>query len=119
MADARDLREAKLVRNVTATILLSVLLIYLVWGAFPNPRMNMQELGGLTPDQVVARLGSPHYDPRKLPHPWTPEREAKGEDGPLTLCYGDSDFFPWRWRGFGYAVVFENNQVVRVQVGSK
>ena len=40
---------------------------YLMWGAAtPNPHMRLGELQGLTPDQVTARFGPPHQDPRRL-----------------------------------------------------
>jgi hypothetical protein len=100
-------------------IVVAVLAAYCTWGSHPDPMMNMKHLGGLTPDQVIARLGSPRWgDPRKpqpnsLDKPWTPDQEAVR--GPLTFYY----YSRYRWRGFSYEIIFENNHVVRVLIGHK
>jgi hypothetical protein len=73
-------------RNLLHALVLLVIVVllaaYCSWGSHPDPRMNMKHLGGLTPEQVIARLGPPRYDPRK-PNPndprykpWTPDQEA-------------------------------------------
>ena len=102
---------------------------YLAWEfrSDPNPHISVVELGGLTPDQVIARLGPPgpfpFSDPRK-PNPndpkfppWTPDQER--ERGPLVLEYDDyvlyknghnNDWFPPHV-GHSYGIVFEDGRV--------
>jgi hypothetical protein len=38
--------------------------IYFYWAARPDPRFTLANLQGLTPDQVIARLGPPEFDSR-------------------------------------------------------
>jgi hypothetical protein len=90
-----------------------------VWGWYPDSRINITELGGLTPIQVIARLGPPRSDPRALSNSpryksWTPEHEP--ELGPLVFYYHDS--FP-HWRGYEYEITFKNNHVVQVRMAHK
>jgi len=97
--------------------------VYVVWGAFPDPRITFGSLGGLTPDQVVAKIGPPHWDRRK-PNAWgnpgwSAAGEARGEDGPLAFEYNghfNNGFFPYRWFGWTYGVVFRNGRVAEVRV---
>ena len=45
--------------------IVGIVLGYVLWGAAPNPDITLDRLGGLSPDQVIARLGRPSYDPRQ------------------------------------------------------
>ena len=81
---------------------------YFFWGAVPNPQFTLSNLKGLTPSQVIARLGSP-TDRRYSAPPNTVDQSA------LTFDYED----PYRWSGFSYSVIFgKNNRVKWVLVGS-
>jgi hypothetical protein len=92
-------------------------------GIFPDQQMSLEKLHGLTPEEVISKLGTPRYDPRvpdpRYPqvHTWSPERESTA--GPLQLEYNDQRFLLCRWRGFGYMIGFENNHVSNVDVGAK
>lgn len=101
------------VRRWIIGVLLVLLGIYIYWGSKPDPRFTLVNLQGLTPDEVIARLGPPDVDPR-LPKwgSWTPQNKY-GELLIFTYRSG------WDWRGFNYGVVFENNHVVKVSVGAK
>lgn len=96
-----------------ALVAMILLGIYAIWGAMPDRRFTLANLRGLTPNQVVSRLGAPDVDPR-LPKwgGWTPQNKY-GEL--LVFSYVDK----WRWRFFTYGVEFKNNQVVAVYVGEK
>jgi hypothetical protein len=92
-----------------------------VWGSYPDPHKSMKALGGLTPDQVIAQLGPPwNHDDRKWHpinpggKPWTPAQEAAW--GPLVFIYHDA--LP-RWKGYRYAVIFQNNRVSQVRWARK
>ncbi len=81
---------------------------YFFWGAIPNPQFTLSNLKGLTPAQVIARLGSP-TDKRYSAPPSTADQSA------LTYDYED----PYRWSGFSYSVIFgKNNRVQWVLIGS-
>lgn len=121
-------KHLKIVRNTILVLIVALALAYIVWGAYPDPRMNMAELGGLTPDEVIARVGPPRIDPRKTPlyknpdghlETWNADLAAKGAYGPLTFIYNDSGSFLCRWQGYEYALVFKNNRVARVVVATK
>ena len=65
-----------------------------------SPRYGEAALAGKTPDQVIAQLGPPGYDPRK--HGWSNERN----DGPLFFTYKG---------GWAYCrIMFKDGKVVRV-----
>src|ERR1700678_1451579 len=74
-------------------ILLVLIGIYIYWGSKPDPRFTLAKLQGLTPDQVITRLGPPDMDPR-LPKwgGWTPQNSG---GTPLILYYEGG----WEWRG--------------------
>lgn len=93
--------------------LLAFVVGYIYWGANPDPRFNIAKLYGLTTNQVIAQLGPPDIDPR-LPKfgSWTPNNRF-GER--LVFSYEDH----WRWRGFTYGILFDNNRVVEARVGEK
>lgn len=90
-------------------LILCVLLLLLGLGGYRafawNPKYDLQRVQGLTPDEVIARLGQPDFDPRK--QGWNEK-----EWGPLQFDY--NEFF-----GKGYLLTFENNHVVRVNRGRK
>jgi len=99
---------------------------YLLWGAdTPDPVVSMDAIGGLTPEQVISRLGPPDSDPRNPVRgappgykPWTSE----AEDGPLQLLYNDGDFpdsFFHPHFGHDYSIIFENGRVSQVVCGRK
>lgn len=109
--------------------LVFALIAHFIWGIrSPDPRYTMQNLGGLTPDQVIARLGPPPFpgDPRQgdredpKQKPWTPELE--GELGPLQFYYHDNGktavWIPPH-NGHEYGIIFKNGHVAEVLVGSK
>jgi hypothetical protein len=76
------------------------------------PRYSEKNLLGLTPNQVVERLGPPSYDPRRAlfgsTRPgWTNEEQ----DGPLVLGY---------YRGWTtVSIEFKNERVVAVWKSEK
>jgi len=85
---------------------------YLIWGALPDFRFSYEKLNGLTPGQVIGRVGPPDYDERKDTwNPWTSEKEKSGKCGPLRFYYEDRH----SWRGIEYGIEFEDNHVVLVQ----
>ena len=98
-------------RIIVAVI--ALVAVYIYWGAIPDPRMNLASLKGMTPQQVISRLGPPRVDQR-LPKfgGWTPAQQQTV--GPLAFYYYDN-----RWRGFEYAIIFNNNQVSDVKIGTK
>ncbi len=86
------------------------LIIYGIWGAYPNPEFKLSELRGLTPSQVIARLGQP-MDKRQSPPPGSSSGRSL-----LTFDYASK----YRWGGFDYSVMFgRNGRVKYVLVGSK
>jgi len=89
------------------------IILYLLWMIFAVqtgalmfiwPAYSERELLGLTPDQVVSKLGKPTMDPRVL-------RWREDRDGPLFLNYD------WNWTTT--TIVFEHNRVVRVKQSPK
>jgi hypothetical protein len=64
------------------------------------PDYSERDLLGLTPEQVIARLGPPDGDPRQ--HGWRTE----DKDGPLEFGYG------WNWAEM--LIDFTENHVTRV-----
>lgn len=76
------------------------------WGVwiFWEPKYDSRNLVGLTPDQVVQRLGPAWYDPRRVgPRGWQSEQR----DGPLSLAY--------RSGVFGVTIDFRDNKVFNVR----
>ena len=71
---------------------------YFIYGLNPDPRITLANLNGLTPTQVVARLGTPEYSAL-----------------PTEMIYTT----PLRWRQFAYTVWFESGKVVRVDINEK
>ena len=116
--------RAKWRRRVAARVGFAALLLLsiscFIWGKYPDPRFQTSKLIGLTPEEVIQRLGPPRVDPRiakPKPYwpreaPWSPDNEAV--QGPLRFYYYDH-----RWMGFEYGIIFEHNRVSKVMVGSK
>jgi hypothetical protein len=98
-----------------AVIIACVLLaLYFYHGSHPDPRFTLSNLKGLTPSEVSNRLGPPVVDPRLAKWGgWTPNNEK--DLGPLRFYYYDR----YGWKGYEYAVVFENGKVVDVKYGTK
>jgi hypothetical protein len=101
------------VSAVGGIVLAALLIWYLVRGAYPDLRFNLNDLRGLTPEQVISRFGPPEIDDRKGPNPWTPAREH--EWGPLVFIYEGRH----TWLDWGYGIVFEDNHVVKVTAAHK
>jgi hypothetical protein len=107
MISRRRLLIGSLAATVPATL-------YFWLGNYPDPRFQLSRLKGLTPAEVVSLCGDPDVDLRSARFgSWTPEQEATA--GPLTFEYEDR----WRWRGFGYLVVFHNGKVDQIRIGQK
>jgi hypothetical protein len=78
-------------------------------GTVPDSQMTMRELGGLTSEQVISRLGEPVVDTR--------DKKYGGNDPnqSFELYYKDR-----RWySGFGYTISFIGNHVANVHGGQK
>jgi hypothetical protein len=73
------------------------------WGVWINwePKYDLRNLVGLTPAQVVQRLGPPSFDPR-VTDGWKSEQE----DGPLSLGYTSGVY--------SITIRFNNDRVFRV-----
>ena len=102
-------------RKKSFYIKLLIVLFVLVWvyrGLQWDPRITTNKLRGLTPNQVVAILGSPHVDPRRPEFGGWKNEDA---DGPLILYYDDR----FGLLGQGYAVIFHNGRVAEVKRGEK
>ena len=54
-----QLRKFGYWRRWASIFLVILLVIYFYWGAIPNPQFTLAKLKGLTPRQVIARLGPP------------------------------------------------------------
>jgi hypothetical protein len=92
---------------IAPLLLLTVLAICTYRGVRWDPRFSAQNLNGLTPHQVVKRVGPPDVDPRAdRQHAWTPADEAAGE--PLKFFYDRG------WAGQEYMIVFKHDHVVSV-----
>jgi hypothetical protein len=104
-------------RGVVGTLLFAVAgyVVWWVWaGAQPDPKFGIDNLRGLTPDQVIQRLGPPTSDPRRPEFGgWTPSLEPK--DGPLVFIYDENR----GWAGWGHGIVFDNGKVSKVVDGHK
>jgi hypothetical protein len=101
--------------KIVMLVVAALIICRVVWGALPDSRFTMDKLGGLTPEQVIDRVGPPDYDGRNdTSDPWTPEKEKEGKCGPLILTYKDRH----SWRGIEYGIEFEDNHVVLVQSGA-
>jgi hypothetical protein len=104
------LRKYTYWRQWAVPIAIILLIAYGIWGAFPDPRFRLSKLRGLTPAQVVARLGPP-TDERHVPPPGSSENESL-----LIYDYASG----YRLGGFSYGVIFGKDGRVRyVLVGSK
>ena len=113
--DATANKSQKRLRRQWTTIIALVVLAppALYWSWLPDSRITIEKLRGLTPDQVVARLGSPRHDPRKPQlDGWTPAQEP--QLGPLMFGYYD-----YSLAGREYLIIFEDNKVVEVRTGTK
>lgn len=75
------------------------------WGVWINwePKYDLKNLTGLTPAQVVQRLGTPYYDPRL---PSTNGWKNEQVDGPLALAYRSGVYY--------ITIRFSGDKVVRV-----
>ena len=106
----------------------SALVVTLLWwrGSFTNWDLVSDEtkLAGLTPEEVIAKLGTPSFDPRKpygsptklasAKNPYGPTTLpatvpawSEATDGPLSLGY----FKGWHT----YSIDFENGRVKHVR----
>jgi hypothetical protein len=111
----------RVVKVVLCGLVCAVLLAPTLWGiarfwsgARPDPRFNIENVRGLTPDQVIARFGPPRVDPRRPEEGgWTPTSEPTS--GPLVFNYVDHG----SWMGWEHSIFFEDGKVSRVQHGSK
>ncbi len=102
-----ELRRLGYWRRWAATLIVILSLVYFYWGAFPNPQFTLSNLGGLTPHQVISRVGTPDMRFETTP----PDKNYSA----LTFDYDD----PYRWCGFSYGVIFgRDNRVQWVLVGS-
>ena len=92
-----------------ALVFLAFFIAYIVWGVYPDPRFRLSKLRGLTPEQVIARLGPP-----------TDKRHAAPPDDTTNESLVVFDYEGrYRWGGFSYGVMFgKNNRVKYVFVGS-
>jgi hypothetical protein len=80
----------------------------------PDPRINMKSLGGLTPNQVLARLGPPTS---QLQTPWPTANPLNPEDHSSpqidsTLFFYSGSFPHANW--YRFAVIFQGGHVVQV-----
>jgi hypothetical protein len=82
-------------------ILLAWFAVYIVAGAFPDRSFELSKLRGLTPTQIVAKFGEPTVK-------WT------NGNGELNYVYLHSG----GWMGYGYEIIFNNNQVINVAIGT-
>ena len=97
-------------------VVAALIICRVVWGALPDSRFTMDKLGGLTPEQVIDRVGPPDYDGRNdTSDPWTPELEKQGKTGRLKFFYEDRR----TWNGIEYGIQFEDGHVVQVDWGAK
>ncbi|HEY1685504.1 MAG TPA: hypothetical protein VGG19_12130 [Tepidisphaeraceae bacterium] len=99
-------------------VAVAYLLALFFWGIWMplEPAYQLKNLQGLTPSEVIKRLGTPWNDPRVVPwyasksttwHVWKNEEE----DGPLYIDYVE---------GWDMCVIgFHNNQVVSVKFYQK
>ena len=91
-----------------ALVFLASFIAYIVWGAYPDPQFRLSKLKGLTPEQVIARLGPPTVKSHTAP-------PDTANESRLMFDYTDK----YRLRGFEYSVIFgRNNRVEWVLVGS-
>src|SRR5689334_1441194 len=101
-------------RRILIFVVLTVFAVWVYRGVRGDARMSVKKLKGLTPEQVIARVGPPEYDPRLPTYgSWTPADEASGD--PLKFYYHD----PWSLLGHEYAIVFRGGRVVDVKTGTK
>jgi len=112
--------QVKPLRDLIVVAMIALFVGYVVWGSYPDPRMTMKELGGLTSEQVIARLGPPGWDSRVA--------NAQDLHNPLRIPAGESKshqfsftYFdrPPRWRGYQYSIIFRNNRVAEIKKGAK
>ena len=95
-------------------ILLLAAGIYFYAGARPDPRFSLTTLQGMTPEQVISRLGPPRIDQR-LPQWGGWNARSENELGPLKFYYYDR----YGWKGYEYAIIFKDNHVADVRYGTK
>jgi len=103
------LRRSDYWRRWAGTAIAVLAIAYFYWGAFPNPQFTLANLKGLSPAQVIARLGPP-----------TDKRHAAPPDDTTNESLVVFDYEGrYRWGGFSYGVMFgKNNRVKYVFVGS-
>ncbi len=85
--------------RTVARVAIASVVVYLLWGAFPDRSFEISKLRGLTPRQVITQFGKP--------------RMKWWGAGNLFFLYDDS----WRWRAFRYSIIFKGGHVVKVSVG--
>jgi hypothetical protein len=109
-------------------VLLFVLLLIMCLNSLPDSRIAVEKLRGLTPEQVIDRLGVPDIDPRQPKWgSWKPTIEndrADSPDGSLAPPGpGRRDLIFYYYPRFSlvrreYAIIFEHNRVVDVKMGT-
>ena len=78
----------------------------------PDPQFNIENVKGLTPEQVIQRFGPPIADPRRSENGgWSPAHEA--EYGPLIFSYDEKR----GTMGYAHALVFRSGKVAEVRDG--
>lgn len=101
------LRRGDYRRRWAGTFTVVLAIAYFYWGLFPSPQFTLANLKGLTPQQVISRVGTPAMKFQTTP----PDTDCSA----MAFDYHD----PWRWCGFSYGVIFgRNNRVQWVLVGS-
>jgi hypothetical protein len=94
------------IRHVISAVFAVAIALYLTsclwWGVWTKwePKYDLKNLVGLTPAQVVGRLGPPDFDSRG--NGW----KSEAEDGPLSLAYKSGTYW--------VAIRFSHGKVVRV-----
>jgi hypothetical protein len=92
-------------------LLNTVLLVLIAWGIWCvfgwDPKFSDQSLIGLSPDEAIARLGPPSYDPR-VESDWESDKSFR----PLALGY----YGP---AGQTYVLEFKNDKLASVRRAMK
>jgi hypothetical protein len=114
---ARNLTKrptVRLMRRCACVVFGAAVAIYFYYGLRPDPRFKVASLRGLTTAQVITRLGQPRIDGRAPAWgAWTPAKEP--DLGPLKFYYYEK----YGWKGYEYAIIFKNDKVVDVKIGTK
>jgi hypothetical protein len=106
----QKIRRRKLLISIIA-IMVTYIVVWNVLCSRWQARFSIDNLRGLTPDEVISRLGPPDLDPR-LPEfggPWKAGDDQKR--GAL--------FFDYSAYGWVYSIVFKNNHAYMIASGRK